>query len=275
MFSFQTGEYEELSIEERQQKSKDLWYQEYSKHGFNGDYQGTPKAKELLDKILALDPENCDALRELSVPYLKRGIPHEWKPLFDKAVECDPVVWQPWRGYLYLFFYRDYEKAIADFNASDTLTPDFIDAPQGQSVNYWRGVAYLGKKDYKNSIDFFSRHISIASAELGENWVEPSSFLYKGIAQFRTDTLKEAEDNMLKMLKYNNDRSADAHYYLALIYNQTGELDSAKEHIESSLLDYKAGFYRYRPYVEEIEQIYPEQILSLKSEIEAQHNAHD
>ncbi|MDC1460459.1 hypothetical protein N8345_01135 [Flavobacteriaceae bacterium] len=84
-----------------------------------------------LEEIIRLDPKHCDAIRELSVAYLKRGMPHEWKPTMDRAVECDAVRWQTWRGYNYLYFYRDYQNANADFNASDTLTPNHIDSPQG------------------------------------------------------------------------------------------------------------------------------------------------
>lgn len=208
-FSCAEGEFSDLTPEERKQLSNDRWYEEVAMHGFNGEFQGTPKAQTLLDEIISLNPDNCDALREKSVPFLKRGIPHQWKPLFDKAVECDPVTWQPWRGYLYLFFYRDYDKAIADFNASDTLTPHFIDAPQGQSVHYWRGLAYLGKSDSENSVRFFRMHLAAELQEASEEWIDPSTFLYLGVAQYELKNYEQSESNLMKMLKYNYGNSAE------------------------------------------------------------------
>ena len=268
MTSCSLDKYAGLSEEERKHLSEDIWYKEVSKHGFNGSFQGTPKAETLLDQILELDPNNCNALREKSVPYLKRGIPHLWKPLFDKAVECDPISWQPWRGYLYLYFYRDYDKAIADFNASDTLTPNFIDAPQGQSVNYWRGLAYLGKLDYQNSVNYFQTHITAELADAGEEWIDPSTFLYLGIAQYELKDYEQAEINLSKMLKYNYQNSADANYFLARINLETGNLKEAESHLISAKSNYKDGHYRNRDYVEEIRQIYPDNLTDLQEEIE-------
>ena len=35
-----------------------------------------------LEEIIRLNPKHCDA-RELSLAYLKRGMPNQWKPIFD------------------------------------------------------------------------------------------------------------------------------------------------------------------------------------------------
>lgn len=181
--------------------AKEIWKIENSKHGFNGSFQGTPKAMSLLDQILELDSTNSDALREVSVPFLKRGLPHEWKPRFDKAVAHNPEEWQPWRGYLYLWFYRDSEKAIADFNASDSLTA-YIDYPQGHSVDFWRGIAYLGLKDYENSLAFWDKHITKETEDSGEDWVELEAFLYRGIAYYESGNGKKALENFDKVIHY-------------------------------------------------------------------------
>lgn len=267
IISCSSDKYSDLTQDERIQLSRDIWFVEIAKHGFNGSFQGTPKAETLLDKILTLDPNNCNALREKSVPYLKRGIPHLWKPLFDKAVACDPVTWQPWRGYLYLYFYRAYDKAIADFDASDTLTPDFIDAPQGQSVNYWRGLAYLGKSDYQNAERYFKIHISAELEEAGEEWIDPSTFLYLGIAQYERKDYEQAIINLSKMLKHSYGKSADANYYLSLIHFERGNIDGATSHLNEARSDYEEGYFRFRDYVEEIRQIYPAHITDLQEKI--------
>src|SRR6188768_2890865 len=101
-----TDKYEAYTLAERKKMSL-----EYLENGEKNYNQGSPENMELIEIAIKLDPENSSAWRELSVPYLKRGLPHEWKPLFDKAVEVDPKMWQGWRGYLKLFFYRDYESA--------------------------------------------------------------------------------------------------------------------------------------------------------------------
>lgn len=92
-----------MTSEEKITLAEEMWLEIEKNHGI----QGSPEKMNFLEEIIRLNPKHCDAIRELSVAYLKRGMPHQWKPIFDRAVECDAVTWQPWRGYLYLYFYRD------------------------------------------------------------------------------------------------------------------------------------------------------------------------
>ena len=202
------------------------------------------------------------------LPTLKEAFPHEWKKYYDKAVVYDAKVWQPWRGYLYLWFYRDYEKAIADFNASDTLTPNFIDAPQGHSVDYWRGIAYLGLKDYENSIAYFNKNIQIETEEYGEDWVEPKAFLFRGIAYYENGTFENAMSDFDKFIFYNKDKTADAKYYKALIYFEQNNCEEAEKQLLAASKDFKAGYFNNRPYVETMRQIYMEDLNNLKAKLE-------
>jgi tetratricopeptide (TPR) repeat protein len=89
------GNFKDYSLSERKRLSV-----EYLENGEKNFSQGSPESMELIEIAIKLDSNNAAAWRELSVPYLKRGMPHEWKPLFDKAVEIDPIAWQGWRGYL-------------------------------------------------------------------------------------------------------------------------------------------------------------------------------
>ena len=222
--------------------------------------QGSMMSINGIKRATEIDSTYQQAVYELSVAYLKRGLPHKWKPQYNKAVRLDSIQRIPWRGYLYLWFYRDYKKAIADFNASDTLTPNFIDAPQGHSVDYWRGICYLGLKDYGNSIAYFDKYINTEIEESGEDWVEVTAFLYRGIAYFETENYEEALLNFDKQLQYSRDLSADAKYYKAQILQKQGKIEEAKLLIEAAIDDYNIGYYNNRPYVETLRQIYPEDL---------------
>lgn len=250
------------SFVERQNMAQELYDIENKKHGFDHIFQGTPIGMTLLDDILEIDSTNAEALRAMSVPYLKRGMPLEWKLWFDKAVKHDPETWQPWRGYLYLWFYRDYKKAIADFDASDTLT-DYIDHPQGHSVDFWRGIAYLGLNDYENSITFWDKHIKKETEESGEDWVELEAFLYRGIAYYESGNSEKALENFDKVIKYFK-QSADAKYYKAQILERADEKEEAIALLKDAVVDFNAGFYNNRDYVETLRQLYIEDLEDLK-----------
>ncbi|CAM3251535.1 hypothetical protein AEQU2_00010 [Aequorivita lipolytica] len=255
---------ETLSSEERVALAKKM----YDPIGYYG--QGTPKVMSMLDSIVALNPEHCDAVRELSVAYLKRGLMLPWKVQFDKAVECDPKIWVPWRGYLYLQFYRDYEKAIADFNASDTLTPNFTDAPQGQSVDYWRGLAYLGLKDYENSIKYLDHYIDEVTAENGEDWAEPTAFLYRGIAHYENKNPEAALLDFNKMIVYNKNRTADGSYYKALILFEANKCEEAKNELDIAIANFNNGYYNNDVYTEALKQIYIQDLNNLEAALKTQ-----
>ncbi|WP_423996858.1 tetratricopeptide repeat protein [Maribacter sp. IgM3_T14_3] len=228
-------------------------------------YQGNRLHMNAFAYALELDSTKAETYRELSVTYLKRGIPHKWKSWYDGAVEYDPITWQPWRGYLYLWFYRDYEKAIADFNASDSLTT-YIDYPQGHSVDFWRGIAYLGLNDYDNSIAYWDKHITKETKDSGEDWVELEAFLYRGIAYYEAGETKKAEENFDKVITYHNN-SADAKYYKAQLLLDNGNNKAALKMIDDAIVDFNNGYYNNREYVETLRQIYLEDLEKLKAEI--------
>lgn len=256
-------DYENLSPEER----KALSYKVFKEDEHMG--QGSPMSMSRIERAIKIDPNNCDAVRELSVAMLKRGLIDEWKPTFDKAIACNPKIWTPWRGYLHLQFYRDYDKAIADFDASDTLTPDFIDAPQGQSVDYWRGIAYLGKKDYIKSIEYFSKYIDATTRETGEDWAEPTAFLYKAIANFESGNLEESELAIDKFLFYNKDKTAEGHYYKARIALKNDDCTTAKARLDLAYINYKEDNLFRHPYTEVLRQLYIQDLDALKLNVEA------
>lgn len=230
--------------------------------------QGSMMSINGIKRATEIDSTYDDAVRELSVAYLKRGLPHKWKPQMDKAVKCNPVIWQGYRGYNYLWFYRDYKKAIADFNATDSLTPNFTDAPQGHSVNYWRGIAYLGLKDYKQSIAFFELHIEKETEAFGEDYVDVTAFLYNGIANFEAGNHEMALYNLDKQLEYSRNLSADAKYYKAQIFLAEEKKEKALKTVNEAISDFNQGYNDKRPYVETIRQIYFEDLSVLKTKIE-------
>ncbi len=228
--------------------------------------QGTPSNMRLIETAIKLDPDNAAAWRELSVPYLKRGIPHEWKPLFDSAVKKDPISWTGWRGYLKLYFYRDYEGAIIDFNATDSLTPNFTDYPQGQSVDYMRGLCYLGLRDYQKASSFFLTYINEVTLKSGEDWVDVNAFLYQGITYSRHQKPDSAVLFFDKGIKYY-DKFSDCFFHKAVILLNQEKPVEALELLTLGKELFKNGYFHQREYVEVQEQLYLSDFDELESKI--------
>lgn len=262
LFSCQPADnYKDYSLDERKKMSAE--HLEDAEKNFG---QGTPECMNLIEIALQLDPNNAAAWRELSVAYLKRGLPHEWKPLFDKAVELDPVAWQGWRGYLKLFFYRDYESAIADFNATDTLTPNFTDYPQSMSVDYQRGLAYFQLNENEKALDYYTRYINEVTTKSGEDWVDVNAFIHRAIVYIKIEEFEKAIEDLEKCLKYYPS-SADAYYHLSTINLQLGNKAMAKEQLLKAKQLFEKGYYMHRTYVETFRQIYLSDIAKIEKEL--------
>ncbi|MDP5062901.1 MAG: tetratricopeptide repeat protein, partial [Maribacter sp.] len=142
----------------------------------------------------------------------------------------------------------------------------YIDYPQGHSVDFWRGIAYLGLNDYDNSIAYWDKHITKETEDSGEDWVELEAFLYRGIAYYEAGETKKAEENFDKVITYHNN-SADAKYYKAQLLLDIGNKKAALNMINDAIIDFNNGYYNNREYVETLRQIYLEDLEELKAEI--------
>ena len=233
--------------------------------GRGGYYQGAPGHQLILQEALSLDSTNADVWRELGVAYLKRGFASQFPHYYGKAADINPLSWQGWRGYLYLYFYRDYERALADFNATDILTPDIVDYPQSISVDYMRGICHLQLGAYQTSIDFFQKHIDYESKTVGWEYIEPITFLLKGIAAQKagqSDLARAAFEEGNKLDPSN----ADLLYQLGKLHLQSGELGKAHQLLQQAKTQWLQGNFNQRPYVEEFYQTYLEDIEVLLPE---------
>jgi tetratricopeptide (TPR) repeat protein len=241
--------------------------------GISNYYQGSPAEQMLLREALAYDSTNAKVVREIGVPYLKRGIATAFPHYYGKAAELDPLGWTGWRGYLYLYFYRDYERAIQDFNATDVLTPNQVDYPQSLSVDYLRGIAYLMQKDYQRALRYLDKHIAYEAGITGIDYVSPKAFLFKALAQRGLDqraaalaTLEQGSE----ITPYN----ADLLFWQAKILEELGQVAAAYPFLERAEAAYAAKDYNRHFYVEEFYQLYPEDFealartLARKSEVE-------
>lgn len=233
--------------------------------GFYGNYQGS--VAEQMHQIEALELDSTDAgtWRELGTARVKRGIADEMYYFYGEAVKRYPEKWAGFRGYLYLYFYRDYERAIADFNLGDEVNGQ-VDYSQGQNHDYMRGICYYGLEDYKASYDLLSKYIDQVTVDEGEEWVDVYAMLYKGLALIQLDNLDAAIVEFDRVLKYYPQLS-DCYYHKARIYVARGQFDLALMALDKAEEYFKKGYFHQRPYVEVLEQVYLQDIEKLREEI--------
>ena len=230
-------------------------------------HQGSQRAMTIIDEMLEVDSTNAEAWRERSIPYLKRGYPHEWFANYQKAIEYGAEEWIGWRGYCYLFFYKDYQRAIQDFNATDTLTPGFTDYPQAMSVHFLRGICYYGLNEFDSSQSYFQRYINEEMAGSGGfDYIDQNVYLYRGRIFQKLGDHQAAIQEFETGLKIF-DQSSDLYYHMSRSYIALGNESMAKSTAAKAKEFFEIGYFHHRPYIEVLDQIYDYDIKELLLEL--------
>lgn len=230
-------------------------------------YQGSVPEQFQLVESMKMDSTNGDLWREIATAPLKRGIADVFFNYYEEGVKRKPLKWSGFRGYIYLYFYRDYQRALADFDYNDQLIGE-VGFSQGQSHDYMRGLCYYGLKDYENSLVFLDKYINETTTEEGEEWVDVYAFLYRGLTKVRLERFDEALEDFDTALKYYPNLS-DCFYHKARILAYGKEFEKALELLEKARSNFQKGYYHQRPYVEVPEQVYIQDIEVLEKEIKA------
>jgi len=228
-------------------------------HGVSYFYQGTVASEFHALEALRLDSSNGDIWRELGTARVKRGILDEMDHYYAGAVERKPDPWQGFRAYLYLYFYRDYTRAIADFNAQDSIM-GMVGNSQAQDHDYMRGLAYYGLKDYDQAQLYLEKYINRISRELGSDWVDVYAKLYHALCRQKQGAPFE---ELLGLFKEIDPDLADVNYHLSKLYHSQGQKPLALRHLMRAQASFNLGYYHRRPYVEVLDQLYQEDIDSL------------
>ncbi len=228
-------------------------------------YQGSVPEQFQLEESMQMDTTDGDLWREIATAPLKRGIADVMYYNYDEAVKRKPEKWAGFRGYCYLYFYRDYYRAIQDFNYADEIHGE-VDFSQGQSHDYMRGLCYYGMEDYPAAYESLNKYISKVVTEEGESWVDVYAFLYKGLTLIKLERLDEAMVEFDRVLKYYKNLS-DCFYHKARIYVARGQYDLAMQQLRLAEKYHQEGYFHQRPYVEVLEQVYIQDIQKLMREI--------
>lgn len=232
------------------------------RYDFASHLQGDYLSQSMFEILKFQNPQNDEIYFEQSVPFNKRGDYEKGFELLNKAVEYNPRVHLGYRGYMKLRFLRDFKGAIIDFDKLDKLTPNVIDTPWGEDINFLRGEAYFGLGEYEKAIKHFNQSIE----NQGEDWAEIQSYVYLGICETKLQNFDKAivsYNRAINQSKY----VCEAHLGLAKVYYEIGEMEKAKEHILKA-----EQYFQYKrtdPYNEFLNEIYKSDILTLKNNLGA------
>lgn len=218
-------------------------------------------AKENSRRIENFESKNSDEYMEYSVvKFNKAGDFHTGFIYLNKAVELNPTSHLGYRGWIRLRKIRDYDNALSDFHRLDSLTPNFVDAPWGEDIDFLRGECYFGKKNYPKAIELFNRNIKNQK----EDWADIHSFVYLGLCEYELGNYEKSISEFERALKQSK-YTTESFFGISRAYYKLGNLEKAKEYVVKAEknIDYK----RDDVYNEFLNEIYISEILEFKQHL--------
>ena len=217
--------------------------------------QGSSEWLSLLERAIALNPNDAALLRTRAVWEIKTGSYIRCFQLLDRAVAMDPEI-VGYRASLKLFSLRDYKGALADLVAFEDLVPgpDFLG---DYTVDYCIGLAHKGMCDFPRAVAAFDRDLETLAAR-GRDWLNPFTYLYRGICKRELADLSGALadfDNMLALLP----NAPEAHFQKGLTLRQQGQHEAACQAFRRAE-DLFHNHVKTDIYLERFDQLYFEDI---------------
>lgn len=212
-------------------------------------------------KIEAFESLNSDDYYNYSVNINKSGDFATGFKYLNYAVKLEPKKHLGYRGWIHLRKLRNYEKALNDFNKLDSLTPNFIDAPWGEDIDFLRGECFYGGKDFKTAIKYFNQSIK---NQKGDEWANLQTLVYLGICEYELKNYQKAIKEFKRALK-QSEYTCEAHFGLAKTYIKLYNFKEANYHILKA--EENISYKRDDNYNELLNEIYLSEIINLKQQL--------
>ena len=118
------------------------------------------KGNEMIEKSIK-KLKNFSALQyhSASVQNTKNGNYNKAIEYLDKASELEPEEVDGYYGWLLLYYYRDYEKALFHLNRYDLFTPNFDDYVGDDNILYAKALCYKELGQYSKALELFNNAI--------------------------------------------------------------------------------------------------------------------
>lgn len=177
----------------------------------------------------------------------------------EKRMQINPQSASAYYGWVLLYYYRDYERALNVLEQNDAYTPNFSDAPMGEDIHYLKGLCHMQLKDYQKAVEEFDVYINNLASTQGEDFVDVYTFVQKGRCLTQLGKFKEAISSFEKAIKYY-EYCSEAYYFMGLTQFEMNDKESACKNLNKALNMINEGHRSSDSYVEYFHEIYPQQI---------------
>ena len=221
-----------------------------------GNMQGYGLSQTMFDILNWQHPDYAAPYFERSVPFNKRGDYATGFYYLNTAVDLKPLHHLGYRGYMKLRFLRDYKAALADFDRLDAMTPEVVDAPWGEDIDFLRGECYYGLKNYPKALEHFEQSVT----NQGVEWADVQAFVYQGLCHYEMQHFDKAITSFETGLE-QYETTCEAYFGLAKTYLAVGDTVGARNNLNKAQENF---VYKHTDhYKEYLNEIYQEDLDAL------------
>tara|TARA_R110002049_G_scaffold125586_1_gene281304 strand:- start:190 stop:1014 length:825 start_codon:yes stop_codon:yes gene_type:complete len=222
---------------------------------------------EMIEKsIKKLKNFSASQYHSASVQNSKNGNYNKAIEYLDKASELEPEEVDGYYGWLLLYYYRDYEKALFHLNRYDAFTPDFVDYPQGDNILFTKALCYKELGQYSKALELFDNAIKSELKEHDENWISHQIYFQKARTLHLLGQQKKAieyYDNTIKLWG----KSSESYYYKGLAQIELNDSLAGRESLNKALDLIKKGYKTSDSYVALFDEVYQMEIEKTINEL--------
>lgn len=209
--------------------------------------------------VSRMDNPPAKIYHALSVQNTKNGNYSIAISALEKAYKLDPNDQGAYYGWVLLYYYHDYEKALTILNEYDELTPNFSDSPMGECIHYLKGLAYMQLNKYQDAVREFNTSIENASFEHGSDWIDYQVYLNNGICLLYLNKNEEAILEFDKTISDYN-KCAEAFFYKGVSQLKLNLKNDACQNLKKAKDLINEGYKSSDVYVELFHEIYQQQV---------------
>lgn len=196
--------------------------------------------------------------REASIQNLKNGNYQEAYLYLKKASKIDPEI-EGYFGWVLLYYFKDYEKAIAHLDKYRKYIKDDIAFVGDDHVSYAIGLCYKNLGNYELALINFDDAISDLSSNYSEEWITHQMYFQKARVLHMLKRYALADYFYEKSLLVWPE-SAEVYYYKALLYSEINNCDEMCKALDLSYSNIINGNKSMDSYISLFDEVYEIQI---------------
>lgn len=202
----------------------------------------------------------------VSIQNTKNGNFNKAIEYLDKASELEPKEVDGYYGWVLLYYYRDYEKALFHLNRYDSFTPDFDDYVGDDNILYAKALCYKEMGQYSKALELFNEAIKSELKGHDESWISHQLYFQKGRTLHllgKHNKAIEYYDNTIRLWG----ESSEAFYYKGLAYIELNNAQAGYENLNKALDLIKKGYKTSDNYVALFDEVYQVEIEKTINEL--------